>query len=611
MLRKLSAAALLCFLPTAPAADPVSLLPQDTLLCVSVAKPERLSALAEHPVSRAVKMGRLKELLGRTFENLGDGDAAKVWREECGLTPGEVLAKFSGSMAFGIFDAKLNDEREEEEQPVEMGLAAAFDGDDKLFAGVLRALAKIEAGEDGTGEDASELGQLLQAEEMTEEVDGVTIHQQKSEALAEASLDSLAWCVRDKMLLAATGEKQLRAMLERAAAGKTEGTFASSGTWKAAREGTSDSDILLAFDFAQLMRLAIGDTGGAAFTSISTGLDLNRIKVLALGLRHDEQAIEIKVHVPCDGLPWFFDYLKRAPGAEAPKFFPAKLTSASWLPVDFGALAEGVLEKVPDVFPPAKAQLDAGLAALKTAAGVDLEKEILAQLGTGYFQVTHAVEQVTGKELAEAPDVGNFFNITVPEKEGAVLGLRLKDAKVVDSALRSLAEKMLRGKVDLDAREYMGWKIHLLKTPPRPAADEDDEEGSPFRGVPVSLTVADDWMLLAVGRQEVLESVLAGMKNPPADHFWARPDIQKGLDAMPGGENYASFEDLSQTGPAALAALSGVLAFIPGVDPVEIVGKMDELSATIETPLHVFGKYHSDRDSFSSTSRIVVSPAAK
>lgn len=585
-------------------------------MCVSVTKPERLAALAEHPVAGAVKMGRVKELFGKALDALGEGDAAKVWQDECGMGPGEVLAKFSGAMAFGVFDAKVKADLEEGEQPVEMGLAAAFSGDEKLVAAVFKTLAKLEAGEDGTGEDASDLGKMLQAKERTEEADGATIHVLEDKSLEEVSLEAIAWCVRDGMLIAATGEKPLRAMLERAVAGKAEGTFAASGTWKSAREGTGDADFLFAFDFDRMMKLAMADTGGASFLAIMTALELKRIKAFAFGLRHDAQAIEVKVHVPCDGLPWFMDSMKRAPGADAPRFLPKELSGASWMPVDFGAVAEALLEKLPEVFPPAKAQMQAGLDGLKAATGVDIEKELLGQLGTGYFHATRTLEKLTADDIENAPETGNFLSIMVPAKEGEVLGVKLKDAKVVDAALRSLAEKMLKGKLDLDAREYMGWKIHTVKTT-TPAADEEEDEcgdsepAAEEQAIPMSLVIAEDWLLLSVGRQEVLESVLGGLKNPPADHFWARPDIVKGMDSLPGGEAYASFEDLSLVGPAALAGMAGLLAIVPGADLLEELGDMEDMLKTIETPLHIYEKYHFDRDSISATSRILPASGAE
>lgn len=621
-MRKLLSLLAACFPFSALAAtDPVSLLPEDSLVCVSVTKPERLAALAEHPVSKAVKMGRYKELFGKAMDALGDGDAAKVWQDECGMGPGEVLAKFSGAMAFGVFDAKVKDDLDDGEQPVEMGLAAAFSGDEKLVAAVFKTLAKLEAGEDGTGEDASDLGKLLQAKERTEEVDGVTIHVLEDKSLEEVSLKAIAWCVRDGMLIAASGEKPLRGMLERAVAGKAEGTFAASTTWKSAREGTGDADFLFAFDFDRVMKLAMADTGGASFLSFATALELKRIKGLAFGLRHDAQAIEMKVHVPCDGLPWFVDCMKRAPGADAPRFLPKDLSSASWMPVDFGAVAEALLEKLPEVFPPARARLQAGLDGLKAATGVDIEKELLGQLGAGYFHASRTLEKLTAEDIENAPETGNFLSIMVPAKEGEVLGVKLKDAKVVDAALRSVAEKMLKGKLELDAREYMGWKIHTMKTTPPPAADGDEDEKEEDCGdsepaeeeqaIPMSLVIAEDWLLLCVGRKEVLESVLGGLRNPPADHFWARADIVKGMESLPGGEAYASFEDLSLAGPAALASMAGLLALVPGADFLEELDDMEAILKTIETPLHIYEKYHFDRDSISAISRILPASGAE
>jgi hypothetical protein len=611
------AAALLWLVPPAPAADPVTLLPENTIIGLTVAKPEKLAALADHPVIKAVKPGRLKELFGKALDALEEGPQRKIWQDECGLSPGEVLAKFSGAMAFGIFDAKAKKPKNPEDgQSMETGLAVAFDGDEKLVAGILRAIAKIEAGEDGTGEDASEFGQLLQAKERTVDAGGVTLHILDPESLKEENFEALAWCVRDKMLLAASGEKPLRAMIERAGAGKTEGTFAATKTWKSAREETADSDILVAFDLGSVIKLAM-EQGPGAMESVFKPLELDQIETLALGFRTDDKALEFRVSAVCDSLPWFFHMFKRAPGAEAPKFFPADLTGVSWAPLDLGAVVETILKKVPEIYPPAKSHLETWLASLKEMAGVDIEKEIIQQLGTGYFQVSHNFEPYTREDLESEQDAGNLFNIVAPDKEGAVVGVRLKDGKIVDTALRALAEKFAKGKVELDAREYMGWKLHSVKIFSGPAVEEEEEEiadraasGPP--ALPFYFGVADDWLLVSVGRQELVERLLAAMKNPPAEHFWMRPDIQRGLDAMPGGETYARYQDLKDVGPFVAVTILEMAVLLPGLDFLDGIDEdFPTLLKGVEFPLHTFEKYHIGTRTVSSIARIVVSPSAE
>ena len=85
--------------------DPVALLPRDSLFCVSVTHPEKLQALADHPVSKAVKLGGMKEIFGKAFAGLISEKVRKVWQDECGMPPEANHRKLSGSLAAGIFCA--------------------------------------------------------------------------------------------------------------------------------------------------------------------------------------------------------------------------------------------------------------------------------------------------------------------------------------------------------------------------------------------------------------------------------------------------------------------------------------------------------------------------
>jgi hypothetical protein len=176
---------------------------------------------------------------------------------------------------------------------------------------------------------------------------------------------------------------------------------------------------------------------------------------------------------------------------------------------------------------------------------------------------------------------------------------------------------MWKTKIELDAREYMGWKIHTSKAPPAPAKgreddEEESEESPPAKPVPVSLVIAEDWLLVGVGRQELLERILGAMKNPPAENLWTRADIQRGLNGLPDGEIFAGYEDLSDVGQVMVLGLLNIASLVPGMDFMEDLDEDPaELLKGLEFPLHSFEKYHLSARSFSSTTRIVVSPAGE
>jgi hypothetical protein len=223
-------------------------------------------------------------------------------------------------------------------------------------------------------------------------------------------------------------------------------------------------------------------------------------------------------------------------------------------------------------------------------------------MGTGYFQADHGFDAVTMEDLAGDDTVGKLINIIAPKKEGAVVGARLTDGRAFESAVRAIFSKIGKSEVQFDAREYMGFKIH--RAGGGAAARKDaDTSGSPE----VSFTVADDWLLIAVGRQELLERVLGLIKNPSPSHLWKRPEVQRSIDSISGEGIYTRYEDMNETGRTLILVLAGIARHFPGMENFRSVDPA-ELLKGVEFPLHHVEKMFIEPRVFRAHGRYMVRP---
>ena len=128
--------------------------------------------------------------------------------------------------------------------------------------------------------------------------------------------------------------------------------------------------------------------------------------------------------------------------------------------------------------------------------------------------------------------------------------------------------------------------------------------------IEVSFAFADDWLLIAVGRQELLERILGLIKNPSPDHLWKRADVQRSLDSLPAGSIYTRYEDMNDSGRMLMLAAQGMFQFLPGM---EMLRKMDsqELLKGVEFPLLHIEKMFIEPHAIRALGRYMVRPDAE
>jgi hypothetical protein len=641
--RPLAAILLSCCLPLAAEAKTefAALFPQTTVLYAEVADPEALAALRSHPVFKALEPGKLGDVFAAAAGGFFSGVKTKIWEDETVLKLDALRTKFTGAMAAAVFDVKFEDGN----ISAGLALAAEFSGDDALAAKMAKALLRADAdglkmaheeakrqfeeakklaaaeGDDPDeavdpddpdepeepAEESSWLHDLTGDGETTSDHAGATVHvwkmnRDKAEE-TEAEIDEVAWCVRGGVLLMATGADEMNDMLDRAAGPDTSAGWAASAAYKDALKEAEGADFLIVADAERFMTatkeiLASDDVPGEpGAAAVVRALELDKFRRVVVALTSDAAGVNLVFAMTHDSTPAIircFKWQKQDP----PRIFPDNVRDVTWAPLDVKGML-GELETLADRLAPDWHKL---LPVLMAGAGltlpIDFRKEVLPHLGTGYFQATRSyattvAEAVEYSEDDTLADV-NALNISNPKIEGAVIGIGITDSKTLAPAALAFLKSLEPRGFTSEKREYLGFEIFDVKS-----AAEDTPSAA--------CVLAGDWLLVSVGRKELLESILARIAKPEGEHLLSRRDVIEGFQTMPGGETGFSYGDLHEAAQVIAYALALYLPEIADADAGESLDS-ETLLKGFRFPVNGFDKYYFTDTVTRIASRLVPRP---
>jgi hypothetical protein len=192
------------------------------------------------------------------------------------------------------------------------------------------------------------------------------------------------------------------------------------------------------------------------------------------------------------------------------------------------------LQVVADIDPDTAAMVNAQLDTLRKNTGVDIKKDLLAHLGTELWSASAPLPEKAGKgAAAKKPD--DDFDPEFDElgNESNLFGLKLKDRKAFELALDSLVNALAPGDAIFEKREVQGFTVKNVKN------------------APVGYVITDDWAIINMGPQDLLEKVLARIKKGGGgEHLLTLPHVQSAIKALPGdddGTSYMDFEAFVRT----------------------------------------------------------------
>ena len=585
------------------AADPLAaVLPEDSALFFNVRDLTRLRQVKEHPLLKTLTAGDLGKLLEPVLQKLaGEADAATaaVLKEETGLTPEELLAKFPGGAAasFSLSMEKLMEGETVATEELGVAMVADFLGDEVLMEKVLGALdqfeemnaakrKKEEAGGDGEdGEDEKPKADWPEDyEETVTEVAGVKVHEwtvKDSDKMAGAPM---AWSVTHGKAVLGNRTADIKEIISRMANPTDKGSIASTAAWKSLPESARESDLLMGINLEHLLGevqegLRVKQEKGELNTGLPvnplqvwTGLGLDQFRLAFVGAALETEDAALHLGLTYAEKPALLKiYAATGPGTP-PAFVPDDAQEASWGTMDWGKMFDQIKELAMAVSPMAAGGMEMGLAEVKKKIGVDLRTDLLGQMGDDLWSVsqmdppseeetdqgkTAEDEKDAGEEKADGDDDGDdgeneeagnnpLSALALTEGQSQVIGIALRDSKAFNLSLKSMFNTIAPGEGLFEDREFMGLTIHQVK------------------GTPDNMSLAwlihNDTMILSLGKTALLEKILAGMEKKPARPLVQEPHVKAALAKLPDGGVSSTYADAGKMIDAMLGMIKPLLA---------------------------------------------------
>jgi hypothetical protein len=573
------------------AVDPAAVLPDESVAYIEMDS-QAIYKLVDHPVVKTLPLADLEKLLLKmTDSSLEEAAAIEKRIAEATGIPYEELEKKFGRFAASIHDLKIPDDPTPENVGGEVSLAQEFDGDEALMQKFVEAMLTeiLAQAEKQAGKEAEEMKEFFsKAKEMTEhsivEHGGAKIHILKLKETEEtkeapAFVREWAYAVHDKMILASSGQDGVEEMLDRMKSGANTGSLAASAYYKKDHEkagptlGMASLNLQTVLGLVEKHALPLADSSEIDAKKVWTALGADKLQsaVIAAGAAAD--TFDLALLLNYSEKPGLFGVFAVPGPGTPPAFLPKSLAAASYQQLDFDKTLDNAIKLAAQIYPPAEMVVETALTAAKGQVGVDIRKELLAQLGPDIWVASRYDE----KDEAKSPPIGGqeamLLGLMGLNGLNGVYGIKVKDSKAFALALDSIINKVASREAIFETREYQGFTIHNAKGVPDP--------------MKIGYVLTDEWLILSMGGQEVLEQILGRLGKSEEDGFFAQKAIAKTLDGLRGGQMSTSAGDVGANAKA-MCDMFGSMFKQAGEDAPGI--PFDELGKLLNVPLIMVDK---------------------
>ena len=531
-----------------------TLLPDDVTFYTSSKDVHIGDKLDEHPLVKAVVGSELRKIFAPWMAQQKEGQEKieKIFKEETGMTFSEVKKTLNGGSAIGVkldftqllmgISASQNGAAPELPKGLfDLTAAMGFSGDEALVEKILRAYGRFFKEMIASDAAASPLPLAKFPEEYdssAEDYAGVKVHTWKLKKGAKSLIESPSFALHDGALILALSEEGLHAAIDRVKKGAK--SLADAPRHAALVKSAKGSDMIGYYDLSSIiqsaMKMGAQQGGPAANQTLSAvrALGADKLDLLYMTLDLANNQADMEMGLTFHDHPGIMKLLTAFSAGTAPTFFPAEATGASYGGMDLGKMLIIIEGLVKDAVPAMGDMIEMQLGELKKQTGVDIRKDILGNLGTDYVSANGAPAESAAKDDEDTDPM--------------VFALKLKDRKALELAVTTLINKMAPDEAMFEKREYLGHQIN------------NNKESS------IGYVFTDDWFVLSVGPQTLLEKTLTRMAKGGDDHLFTLPTVKSAMEGLPaGGDMGTGYFDVEHTLDT-LLGLASNLGEVPGLE---------------------------------------------
>ncbi len=539
-------------LSTPAAPDLETLMPENTVMVATSASYQTWFDLADHPVIKLLPSQKMTQDYFAFIKSLDPTinveAQMKAYADALGKTP-EDLWKVPGQAILTLHDLHIPDEVTPENFGLEFSYAIhldvtpdQFEKLSELYLQDIKKSIKLQA--NTKNNPLTELTKDIQTSETTyQDIKIQTLKITRPEGKnADIPHCFLEWnlAFHDKTLLIASGENTLRDLIDRLKTGKTEKSLLTNPFYKKMLNDTGDQALLrTSIHLTPILELAQekirkemekGALNTPAVNPLQAwaALGIDKLQTATFTMQNTPDSLDSTWHLTYSEKPGLLSWLVLDKGTP-PHFLPDTLTSATYNSIDIPKTLNNLEKLIGEISPMGGAGYLMGLGEAKKQTGVDLRKDLLDQLGPDNFTAQlpttpdpHTTEPTDSAIAAMGLASGN-----------QVIGIKLKDSNAFQLAVKTIINKLAPEKALFHDIDYNGVTIHRIKDIPEPLF--------------VGYAITADWLLIGIGKRDLLEQILAKIQKPQGDGYFAQKFLTTQLDKMRDGQINTSASDFGST----------------------------------------------------------------
>ncbi len=537
-----------------------TLLPEEVTMFMAMPDSMVFEKLSDHPMHKAFANSGLKKIFSPLIEKQEESKklADKIYKEETGMTLEELQKRFPGGIAMGMkidvmaikaaFELRMVQpgDAAEPEMPkgmFNMTMASAFSGDEEMAGKMAKAYARIfkEAAKGMTG--PSKMASFPDEYDQTsEDYAGVKLNLWKLKKGAKSIFETPGYMVFDNTLVISTSEEGLRGAVDRVKKGAK--SLADSERHAQLAKSQKDADMLAYLDLSTIIKPAMNmmaKEGGAEMGQVLTimrVLGLPKFDMLYASADVSKGRSDIEMGLTFHDSPGIMKVMAMDGPGIVPNFLPPDADSGGHGTIQLDKMFDAIESLVKEAVPAFGDVMTQQLDEFKKATGVDIRKDILANVGPDIFSATLPLTAEAAKNEDENA------------MEPTVLGLKLKNRKAVELAVDTIINKTAPDGAMFEKREYQGVNIRNMKD------------------APMGFLFTDDWLIISVGPQTLLEKTITRMSKGGDDHLFAQPVVKSAFEGLPGGDDGSTYIDLGPTLDTLMELAGEMGGGLPGISDI-------------------------------------------
>lgn len=266
---------------------------------------------------------------------------------------------------------------------------------------------------------------------------------------------------------------------------------------------------------------------------------------LSYGLTYTEDRGLMKLFAAADG------------PVQRPSFIPANVIQVDSVRFSINGFYKGIMQIVNDLAPAAVGMVQANLAQLKNQTNVDIEKDILGNLGDDLVSINFPIKTDKPRDLENVED-------SIRALSSSTIMISLKDKQGFETAFHSIIGALMPGGDPFEKKQYLGHTIFTIKGGDAPS----------------SFAFTDKWLLFGMASSEGIENLLISMgRQDPG--IWDKPEVKAAMEMLPKDSMGISWSDLG----AVMAALTSTLHAVSELAPGDGLSKIFDFKATPDAKL--------------------------